>query len=114
MQAHGRLMLVGAAVLLATGCGDGDKAARPSATPAASQAAGGALSEDALLAVHDAFVTCVQDKESLGIATHSSGGRAVSDQEGVGGAEYDDRLGAPKALARLTKAGKVEYVGLRA
>ena len=106
--------LLGLTALFAGGCGDGDKARSSSPTPAVSQAAGGGLSDDALLAVHDEFVTCVQDHDSLGIAVHYSGGRAVSDREGVGGAEYDDHLSAPKSLARLTKGGKVQYVGLRA
>jgi hypothetical protein len=114
MHARAAKLLAGFVVLLATGCGDGDKAERPSPTPPPSHAAGSGLSEDALLAVHDEFVTCVQDQDSLGIAAHYSGGRAVSDQEGLGGTEYDDRLSAPKTLARLTKAGKVQYVGLRA
>jgi hypothetical protein len=113
MHARAATLLAGFVVLLATGCGNGDKAERPSPTRTASQAAGG-LSGDALLAVHDEFVTCVQDQDSLGIAAHYSGGRAVSDREGVGGAEYDDQLSAPKTLARLTKTGKAQYVGLRA
>jgi hypothetical protein len=92
------------AALFGGGCGEGEKP----------QAAGGGLSEDALLAVHDEFVTCVQDHDSLGIAVHYSAGQAVSDREGVGGSEYDDHLGAPKSLARLTTGGKVQYVGLRA
>lgn len=114
MRARAAALLTAFVVLLASGCGDGGKAERPSPTPSASPAAGSRLSKDGLLAVHDEFVTCVQDQDSLGIVAHSSGGRAVSDQEGVGGAEYDDQLSAPKTLARLAKAGKVEYVGLRA
>jgi hypothetical protein len=107
-------LLAGLVVVFGAGCGDGDDARTSSPAPTASQAAGGALGEDALLAVHDEFVTCVQDQDSLGIAVHYSGGQAVSDREGVGGAEYDDHLSAPKSLARLTKGGKVQYVGIRA
>src|SRR4051794_30404891 len=107
-------LLAALAALFGGGCGHADKAQSSSPTPAVSRAAGAGLSEDALLAVHDAFVTCVQDHDSLGIAVHYSGGQAVSDREGVGGAEYDDHLSAPKSLARLTKGGKVQYVGLRA
>jgi len=107
-------MVAGVVAMLAAGCGDGQKARTSSPTPAPSQAAGGELSKDALLAVHDELVTCVQNHDSLGIAVHYSNGRAVSDREGVGGAEYDDHLTAPKSLARLTKGGTVQYVGLRA
>jgi hypothetical protein len=114
MRVCAATLLAGLAAAFGGGCGDGDKAQSSSPTPAVSQAAGAGLSEDALLAVHDEFVTCVQGHDSLGIAVHYSGGQAVSDREGVGGAEYDDHLSAPKSLARLTKGGKVQYVGLRA
>jgi hypothetical protein len=107
-------LLAGLFAFLGAGCGDGDNARTSSPATTASRAASGALSEDALLAVHDEFVTCVQDQDSLGIAVHYSDGQAVSDREGVGGAEYDDHLSAPKSLARLTNGGKVQYVGLRA
>jgi hypothetical protein len=104
-------LFAGLVGLFGAGCGGGDT---PSPTPTATQTERSELSMDALLAVHDEFVTCAQDRDALGIAVHYSGGRAVSDREGVGGAAYDDHLSAPKSLARLTKDGKVQYVGLRA
>jgi hypothetical protein len=114
MRVCAATLLAALAALFGTGCGDGKTAQISPPTPTASQAAGGPVSKDALLAVHDEFVTCVQDQDALGIAVHYSGGQAVSDREGVGGAEYDDHLSAPKSVARLTKGGTVEYVGLRA
>jgi hypothetical protein len=114
MRARAATLLVGLAALSGPGCGDGKAPQTSSPTSTASQAVGGAVSKDALLAVHDEFVTCVQDQDALGIAVHYSGGHAVSDREGVGGAEYDDHLSAPKSLARLMKGGTVQYVGLRA
>jgi hypothetical protein len=114
MRVCAATLLASLAALFGGGCGDGDEARSSSPTPVVSQAAGGGLSEDALLAVHDEFVTCVQNHDALGIAVHYSGGQAVSDREGVGGSKYDDHLSAPKSLARLTKGGKVQYVGLRA
>ena len=114
------MRLLTIAVLLAslgpvTGCGGGDdggdKGASGTATGTA--AAGAALDEEALLTVHDNLVTCAQQNDDLGLVAHLSGNQAISDSEGVGGSEYDDRLAAPKATVALTGAG-AQFVGLRA
>jgi len=107
-------LLIAVLALAGAGCGGSDAPKPTAPTPASTSSAGGRLSDDALLAVHDEFVTCVQQADSLGLAAHFSGGRAVSDSEGAGGGEYDDRVSAPKAIARLTKRGEAQYVGLRA
>ena len=110
-------ILVPAIVVTAVlaGCGGGDdKDATPAAkATATATAAGGKLDEDALLAVHDDFVTCVQREDALGLVAHLSGDQAISDTEGTGGGEYDDHLAAPKATVALTGAG-AQFVGLRA
>ncbi len=111
------LVTVVATVLVGSlsGCGgDGDGGGSAKATATASAAAGVALDEDAQFVVHDELVTCAQKDDSLGLIAHLSGGRAISDTEGVGGGEYDDTLAAPKATTALVKTGAVQYVGLRA
>jgi hypothetical protein len=113
------LVTVVATVLLGSlaGCGgdgDGGGSAKATATSSPSAAAGAPLDEDAQLLVHDELVTCAQKDDALGLIAHLSGGRAVSDTEGVGGGEYDDTLAAPKATTALVKTGAVQYVGLRA
>ena len=49
----------------------------------------------------------------LGLIAHLSGAKAVSDNEGAGGGEYDD-LAAPKTTTGLAKTGAAQFVGLRA
>ena len=100
------------------GCGDEDKPAASSPTPTPSVGAPlvadptAPLDEDALLGVHDALVTCAQGEKALGLVTHLSGKRSISDKEGIGGSKYNDHLAAPKATLALTRSG-AEYVGLR-
>ena len=102
-----------ATLVLATGCGGGDEGSATPAAKATATRAAGTLGEDALLAVHDNLVTCAQQHDELGLIAHLSGGQAISDSEGSGGGEYDDRLAAPKATVALTGAG-AQFVGLRA
>jgi hypothetical protein len=119
---HMRLATVALlAGLVMSGCGgddkpgDGDKkpaASTPSATAPLVADPAAPLDEDALLGVHDALVTCAQGEKALGLVTHLSGNRSISDKEGVGGSEYNDRLAAPKATRELTRSG-AQYVGLR-
>jgi hypothetical protein len=109
-----RLMTVTVLTALAIGgCGGGDDKNSAASTPTAgAQKEGGRLDEDALLGVHDALVTCAQGEKALGLVTHLSGNRSISDKEGVGGSSYNDHLAAPKATVALTKTG-AQYVGLR-
>lgn len=98
------------------GCGDEDKPAASTPTPSVGAPlvadAAAPLDENALLGVHDALVTCAQGEEALGVVTHLSGHRSISDKEGVGGSQYNDRLAAPKATLAAARSG-AQYVGLR-
>jgi len=102
-----------ATLVLVTGCGGGEGESAKQGTATASPAASGTLDEDALLAVHDNLVTCAQQHDELGLVAHLSGDQAISDSEGAGGGEYDDKLAAPSATEALTGAG-AQFVGLRA
>src|SRR5690349_10137817 len=91
-----------AAVALLAGCGgDGGDSASKAKAKATATAAAGTLDENALLTVHDNLVTCAQQHDALGLIAHLSGEQAISDTEGAGGGEYDDRLAAPKATVAL-------------
>lgn len=105
------------AVALLAGCGDDasdDAGVQPAGSPAPTdRGAGAKLDEDALLAVNDNFVTCLQRRDELGVQVHYSNGQAASAGEGSGGAVFDDDLSAPKAIGELIDAGQAQYVGIR-
>lgn len=105
-----------AGLSLAACAGSDDQGGSSSTPPPSAQAdeSSGKLDENALLAVNDEFVTCVQQEDVLGLVVHYSDGKAISSTEGVGGAEYNDKLSAPKTIGTLVDGGTAQYVGLRA
>ena len=119
LRLPGRFVVVAAvlAALSLAACGGGDDQGGSASSPTPGAPPGessGKLGEDALLAVNDEFVTCVQQEDVLGLVVHYRDGKAVSSTEGIGGAEYNDKLSAPKTIGTLVDAGKAQYVGLRA
>jgi hypothetical protein len=98
------------------GCGGSDKASTPTATATATAteqaAAGGGLSEDELLAVHDEVYECLR-KAQLGVlASYQDGEASVA--ESVQQPVYDSRLAAPRTESRLLDAGDASFIGIRA
>ena len=102
-------------------CGDDEqstpRARTGSATPASTETAdpsrrGPAIAE-LNLAARDAFVTCAQQHDELGLIVGFRDGQAVSDTgDGAGGGEFDTRVSAPRAIAAILKGGG-QYVGVR-
>jgi hypothetical protein len=88
-----------------------------SATPASTETAdpsrrGPAIAE-LNLAARDAFVTCAQQHDELGLIVGFRNGQAVSDTgDGAGGGEFDTRVSAPRAIAAILEGGG-QYVGVR-
>ena len=105
-----------------TACGNDDSQSTPgagtgSATPASTETADpsrrGPAFAELNRAAKDAFVTCAQQHDELGLIVGFRDDRAVSDTRGgAGGGEFDTRLSAPRAIAAILEDGG-QYVGLR-
>ena len=110
-----RLALLVLVVALVAGCGDDDDggaAASPTATATDATAGGGALDEDALLAVHDELYECLRKADFGVLASYSNGEASVA--ESVDQPEYDRELAAPEQEAKLLDGGEASYIGIRA
>ena len=65
------------------------------------------------VAAMDAFVSCAQQHDELGLIVRFRDGKAVSETgDGAGGGEFDNRVRAPRATAALLEDGG-QYAGLR-
>ena len=65
------------------------------------------------LAAMDAFVSCAQQYDQLGLIVRFLDGEAVAETgDGAGGGEFDTRVRAPRAIASMLENGG-QYAGLR-
>ena len=115
------ITLLLAATLGLAACGDDDRQSTPraradKATPASTETAdpsrGAPAIADLNLAAREAFVTCAEQRDELGLIVGFRDGQAVSETGDGAGGGFDTRVSAPRAIGAILEGGG-QYVGVR-